>query len=174
MKSRRVLSNLAVLACCLVVLILLPACSKGAKPAAAPAAKSAAQAMTNVVASTNVSAEYVSYFDDSLPPGNKGRDPFNPDSNSRYPAAAVPQPSVGSVVEAPQLKLYSVTGPPWLAAINNQILAVTDQPTHVRVPGGTVLVKVVRIGADYADVTINGGSIQRLTIGQKSPSSHAP
>ena len=72
------------------------------------------------------------------------------------------------------LKLYSVTGPPWLAAINNQILAVTDQPTHVRVTGGNVLVKVVQIGPDYADVTVNGGNIQRLTIGQKKSPAPAP
>jgi hypothetical protein len=68
------------------------------------------------------------------------------------------------------LKLYSVAGSPgrWLAVINNQILATNDPATAVRVPGGTVMVKVVEIGEDYANVTIDGGAVkQHLTMGQK-------
>jgi hypothetical protein len=52
--------------------------------------------------------------------------------------------------------------------INDQILAVTDPVTRVRFPGGAVMVKVVEIGEDYADVTVDGSAVKtRLTMGQK-------
>ncbi len=55
---------------------------------------------------TNLAAEFVSVFDDSPPPGNKGRDPFNPDSHrsepgsSQVPRTTVPRGTGGSPVEA--------------------------------------------------------------------------
>jgi hypothetical protein len=123
-----------------------------------------------VVTATSLPAEFVSVFDDSPPPGNKGRDPFNPDSTLRNPVSEAPKRTDAVARVDPQLRLYSVTGSPgrWLAVINNQILAVTDPATPVRVPGGTVMVKVVEIGEDYADVTVDGGAVKkRLTMGQR-------
>ncbi|HXR07228.1 MAG TPA: hypothetical protein VN765_07845 [Candidatus Acidoferrum sp.] len=161
---------LAALAGMLMALTVLTGCKKPAKPAGPAPLKPAAGATTAVVTATNLPAEFVSVFDDSPPPGNKGRDPFNPDSTLRNPVSVAPKPSVAVGRVDPQLRLYSVTGSPgrWLAVINNQILAVTDPPTSVRVPGGTVMVKVVEIGEDYADVTVDGGAVKkRLTMGQR-------
>jgi hypothetical protein len=164
------IAMLAALACAVLALALLPGCKKAPKPAAPPLPKPAAN-KTNAVAAASLPLEFVSVFDDSPPPGNKGRDPFNPDSTSRYPAAEAPKSTAPSSSEPPLLKLYSVAGSPgrWLAVINNQILATNDDPTAVRIQGGrTVMVKVVEIGEDYADVTIDGGAVrQHLTMGQK-------
>ncbi len=160
---------LAAVAVAALALTVLSGCKKAPKPAAPVHLKTAAD-NTNAVSSTNLPVEFVSVFDDSPPPGNKGRDPFNPDSTSRYPASEAPKPTGPASPVAPQLKLYSVAGSPghWLAVINNQILATNDPPTAVRVPGGTVMVKVVEIGEDYADVTLDGGAVkQHLTMGQK-------
>jgi hypothetical protein len=71
----------------------------------------------------------------------------------------------------PQLKLQSVVGSTgrWLAVINNHILAVKDPPETIKLPdGGSVLLKVVEIGKDYADVTLNGSAVKkRLTMNPK-------
>lgn len=166
---------LAAVAGVLMALAVLPGCNKPAKPAAPGPAKPAAGAAAagaKIAAGTetNMAAEFVSVFDDSPPPGNKGRDPFNPDSTLRNPVAVAPRTNAPAAHVEPQLRLYSVTGSPgrWLAVINNQILAVTDPATHVRVPGGIVTVKVVEIGEDYADVTVDGSAVKtRLTMGQK-------
>jgi hypothetical protein len=161
---------LAVLAGALLALALLPGCKKAAKPAPPAAPKPAAHLNTNAVPGANLPTEFVSVFDDSLPPGNKGRDPFNPDSTSRNPAAAEPKSTAPTAPVAPQLKLYGITGSRghWLAHINNQFLMLTDPATSVRVPGGTVKVKIVEIGEDYADITIDDSATKtRLTMGQK-------
>ncbi|MGA2543627.1 MAG: hypothetical protein ABSG78_18925 [Verrucomicrobiota bacterium] len=161
---------LAALAGVLMALTVLPGCKKPVKPAAPAPLKPAAGVTTAVVTATNLPAEFVSVFDDSPPPGNKGRDPFNPDSTLRNPVSEAPKRTDAVARVDPQLRLYSVTGSPgrWLAVINNQILAVTDPATPVRVPGGTVMVKVVEIGEDYADVTVDGGAVKkRLTMGQR-------
>jgi hypothetical protein len=172
MKLLRTHSKIAILAAvagAALALAVLPGCKKAPKPAAPAPPKPAAE-KTNAIVATNLSSEFVSVFDDSPPPGNKGRDPFNPDSNSRYPVSEAPKSTTSASLEPPQLKLYSVVGSPgrWLAVINNQILATNDPATAVRVPGGTVMVKVVEIGEDYANVTIDGGAVkQHLTMGQK-------
>jgi hypothetical protein len=167
---------LAAVAGVLMALAVLPGCNKPAKPAAPGPAKPAAGAAAagaKIAAGTetNMAAEFVSVFDDSPPPGNKGRDPFNPDSTLRNPAAPVTKPTTGPAPHVePQLRLRSVTGSPghWWVVINDQILAVTDPVTRVRFPGGAVMVKVVEIGEDYADVTVDGSAVKtRLTMGQK-------
>jgi hypothetical protein len=163
----------AALAGALLALAVLPGCGKKpARPAASPPAKPAAGTNTTAGTTTNVAAEYVSVFNDSPPPGNIGRDPFNPDSTNRNPAApSIPKPiSSAGPVDA-QLKLQGVGGSPgrWVAVINNHILTVTDPPETIRVSGGgTITLKVVEIGSNYADVTIEGtAGIKRLTINQK-------
>jgi len=122
---------LAVLAGALLALALLAGCKKAAKPAPPAAPKPAAHVNTNAVPGASLPTEFVSVFDDSPPPGNKGRDPFNPDSTSRNPAAVEPKSTAPTAPVAPQLKLYSVTGSSghWLAHINNQFLMLTDPAT---------------------------------------------
>ncbi len=145
-------------------------CKKAVKPAPPAHPRLAAIVNTNVVEATNLPSEFVSVFDDSPPPGNKGRDPFNPDSTSRNPAAVVSKPSAPTAPVAPQLKLYGITGSPghWLADINRQYLTVSDPPALIKVPGGAVKIKIVEIGEDYADITINDSATKtRLTMGQK-------
>jgi hypothetical protein len=163
----------AAVSAALLALVVLPGCKKAAKPAAAPPAKAsagAAASVTNTVAgtATNALSERLSFFDWSPPPGNKGRDPFNPNSHSRDPAPPPAPKAVGpAAVAAPQLKLLSVVGSEGhrLVAINTQILGVDDEEATVRVPGGTVRVKVLAIGVDWADVTVDG-TRQHLTLGQ--------
>jgi hypothetical protein len=163
---------LAALAASLIALALLPGCGKPAKPAARAPAKPAPNpeaAAAAAGARTNLAVEFVSAFDNSLPPGNKGRDPFNPLSQSRIPAPLkVPVSGSNAAPSDPQLKLRGVVGSPghWLASINNQILAVPDE-VSVRVPGGAVRLKVIEIGSNYADVLIEGTATKRLTIGQE-------
>jgi len=161
---------LAVLAGALLALALLPGCKKAVKPAPPGAPKPAARLNTNAVPGASLPTEFVSVFDDSPPPGNKGRDPFNPDSTSRNPAAVEPKSTAPTAPTAPQLKLYGITGSPghWLADINRQYLTVTDPPAKIKVPGGTIMIKIVEIGEDYADITINDSATRtRLTMGQK-------
>ena len=73
----------------LLALALLAGCKKAAKPAPPAAPKPAAGTSTPMRrrGGQPPGTEFVSVFDDSPPPGNKGRDPFNPDSTSRNPAA---------------------------------------------------------------------------------------
>jgi hypothetical protein len=157
-----------------VALVLLAGCKK--KPAPGPVAPpkpAATAARTNTPgAVTNVTTEFVSFFDDRLPPENSGRDPFNPQSTYRTPAPPVPTKATAS--SAPpadsQLILRGVVGKPGrrMVTINNQILTVQDPPTPVRVPGGTVTITVIDIGEDYADIKVEGVSgTKRLTQGQK-------
>jgi len=159
----------------LLFLALLPGCKKKPAPAPGPAPKPAVAAVrTNSVATnTDMAAEFVSVFDDRPPPENSGLDPFNPQSSRRVQAP--PPISKGGAAQPPppaagQLKLLGIVGSPGrrLVQINNQLITITDPPTSVRIPGGTVIVKVVEIGEDYADVMVEGISgKQRLTIGQK-------
>ncbi len=163
---------LAAVAGVLLALAVLPGCNKAAKPVAAALPKPAPVAKTTGGTGTNLPAEFVSVFDDSPPPGNTGRDPFNPDSTLRNPAAVGPKITATTVVAAPLLRLYSVTGSPgrWMVVINNQIIDSTEinKPIPVRVPGGIVTVRVVEIGEDYANVTVDGSlATKRLTMGQK-------
>jgi hypothetical protein len=166
----------AAVAVALLALAVLPGCKKAAKPAAPAAPKPAAGAAaagTNTAAGmgTNLGGEFVSVFDDSPPPGNKGRDPFNPNSAARNLIPPPTAPGTAAGTEDTQLKLQSVVGSPgrWLAVINNHILAVNDPPETIKLPdGGSVLLKVVEIGKDYAYVTLNGSAEKkRLTMNPK-------
>ena len=164
---------LAAVAGALLALAVLPGCKKTVRPAPPPPANPAAVTNTAAGTVTNHAAEFVSVFDDSPPPGNKGRDPFNPDSHVRDPAAPAVPKTNGPVGPAdPQLKLLSVVGSPgrWLATINNQSFFLNEEAT-VRLPGDSAAklkVKVIGIGSNYADVTVEGiAGTKHLTMGQK-------
>ena len=132
----RLKAALATVAAALMALILLPGCGKPSKPGAGvrpspPAARGLPAPTPQPGRGPNLAVEYVSVFDNSSPPGNKGRGPFNPDSKSRFQhdAAAATTPNIPAGRSDPQLKLMSVVGSPghWLAGINNQILAVKEK-----------------------------------------------
>jgi hypothetical protein len=159
----------AALAGALLALAVLPGCKKAARPAAPAPAKPAAGTNTAAGMGTNRVTDDVSVFDDSPPPGNKGRDPFNPDSTSRNPAAPLPAQTGSPAGPAEmQLKLQGVGGSPgrWVAVINNHILTAADPPELIRFPGGgTITLKVVNIGSNYADITVAGtAGTKRLTL----------
>jgi hypothetical protein len=167
-------STLAAVAAALMALALLPGCGEASKqggggPAKPGSDSGAASTNTAAGARTNLAAEFISVFDASLPPGNKGKDPFNPLSQRVDPHALSPgRPGSAAVPVDPQLKLRGVVGSPghWLAAINNQTLAVNEQAT-VRFPGGSVKLSVVEIGSNYADVMVEGSAVtKRLTLSQ--------
>ena len=162
---------LAAAAGALLALAVLPGCKKAVHPAAPPPAKPAAGTNTTAAAGTNVVGKSsISVFNAGPPPGNKGRDPFNPDSTVRNPVPVqVPITASRAGPADPQLKLFGVVGSPgrWLATINSAILAVNEEAS-VRVPGGSVKLKVVEIGPGYADVMVEGSSVKRrLTMSQK-------
>jgi hypothetical protein len=171
------LAALAGVAGLLLALAVLPGCKKAAKPAGPAAPKPAAGAAaagtnSSARAATNlVAGVFDSVFDDRLPPENKGRDPFNPDSTARNPAPVEPKTTVATGPVDPQLKLQGVAGSPGrrVAVINGHILTIKDPPETIKVAGGgAVTVKVVEIGEDYADVTVEGtAGKKRLTMEQK-------
>jgi len=170
----RVSSGAWVLTAGLVALAFFAGCKK--KPAAGPVAPLkpvVAAAKTNSTSlATNLSAEFVSVFDDRLPPDNSGRDPFNPQSTYRTPAPVAPVKTTATAAPPAdsQLILRGVVGKPGrrMVTINNQILTIQDPPTPVRVPGGTVTIKVMDIGDDWVDIAVEGVSgTKRLTQGQK-------
>jgi hypothetical protein len=160
----------AVLAGSLMALAVLPGCKKAARPAAPPPPRNAAVTNTAAGTGTNLAEEFIAVFDDSPPPGNKGRDPFNPDSTNRNPAAPlIPKGPSPTVPLESGLKLLGVVGSEGrrLAAINNQIFLLNEEAT-VRVPGGTVKLKVLEIGSNYANVAVEGiAGIRHLTMDQK-------
>ena len=171
-------ATLAAVAAVLMALAVLPGCKKAASPTVA-SAKSAPGTLAGnpkgvAGTHTNLPTDFVSVFDDSPPPGNKGRDPFNPDSTVRNPAPPVEtRTAAGAVPADAQLKLFSVAGSPGhrVVDINNKMFDTFDPPMSVKIPGGgTVMLKVLEIGQDYADVTIAGvAGKKRLTLGQKKP-----
>jgi hypothetical protein len=154
----------------LLALTLLPGCHKPARPPAPPKTGAAtAPATTNASSpSTNLSAEFASVFDDTLP-REKARDPFYPDSTrlARSVAAIGPAPPPAPV--APELKLLAISGSEKrrVATINNSILEVGEDAS-VRTVGRKVNVHIVEIGADYVILTIEGETGQtRLTMEKK-------
>jgi len=160
-------------AAALMALAVLPGCNKGANPAAHPPSKSAAEAAAagagNAAgARASLAADFVSVFDDSPPPGNKGRDPFHPNATYRDPVAPPPTSLGGSGTAPvdPQLKLFGVAGSPkrWLANINNHIFDLNEAAT-INVTGGKVKLQVIGIGSNYADVVVEGSAAtKRLTL----------
>ena len=166
-------ATLAAVAGGLLALAVLPGCKKAVRPAAPPPAKPAAGTNSTAGTGTNLAMEFVSVFDDSPPPGNKGRDPFNPDSTTRNPAAPpVTKTTSPTGAVEPQLRLLSVVGSPgrWLATINNQYFRLNEEAT-VRILGDSAAklkLTLVGIGSNYADVTVEGtAGIKHLTMDQK-------
>jgi hypothetical protein len=174
-------ATLAAAAAALMALAVPTGCNKGANPAAHPSSKSAgagdAGANTAAGARVNLDAEFVSVFDDSPPPGNKGRDPFNPNSSYRdpqLPRTVTPGSAAGPV--DPQLKLFGVAGSPkrWLANINNHIFDLKEEAT-ISVAGGKVKLQVVEIGSNYADIVIEGSAVtKRLTLSPEKQQPRTP
>jgi hypothetical protein len=168
-------TTLATLTGALMALALLPGCNKTARPAAPgtpkPAAGGAAAAASTTAGSrTDLAAEFVSVFNDSPHPGNKGRDPFNPNSHALDPAPPPPsRPGSPTGLADPQLRLFGVVGSSkrWLATINNHVFEVKEKAT-ITVPGGKVTVQVVEIGSNYADVMVEGNTVtKRLTLSKE-------
>jgi hypothetical protein len=149
-----------------VVAGLAMCAAPGCKPAAHPANLASKTIVPKVhtfaSASNNVSAEYVSVFEQLMPP--KGRDPFFPNSHRRDP-----QPSreslAGKAPVASELVLKGIVGSRShrLAVINNVILEVGEEGT-ARAPGGKVRVKCLEIGEDYAVIKVEG-EIQPKRLG---------
>jgi hypothetical protein len=149
-----------------LVLCLVSAC----KPAAPPAgpAKPAVAKPTAVVSTTNKAAiEYVSYFEELMPP--KGRDPFFPNSHRRDPVPVVMNRPDRPPPPASLLVLSGIVGASnhRLAIINGAILEVGETDS-VSVSGGHVKVKCLEIGEDYAVVRAEGeAQPKRLEISKK-------
>jgi hypothetical protein len=155
------------LLCCLV---FLAGCHKPApvappKPAAPTAAKTNTPAMTD----TNLSLEFTSVFDDRLPRVNT-KDPFYPES-TRENQVAPKGPAAPTAPVAPDLRLFSVAGPPnkRLVVINNDILEMGERSV-IKTAQGKVTVHVEEIGADYVVLTIEGQTGKtRLNLEKKKP-----
>ena len=113
----------------LLALTLLPGCQKHLPPPPAPKPGAASTPQTNNAPSlsTNLSTEFASVFDDTLP-RDKARDPFYPDSTrlARGVKATGPAPPPAPV--APELKLLGISGLAVrrVATINNSILEAGD------------------------------------------------
>jgi hypothetical protein len=105
-------------------------------------------------ATNNLSAEYVSVFEDLTPP--KGRDPFFPDSHRRDPVPVL-APSADRPPAAADLVLKGIVGTRdhRMAVINSTILEAGESGS-VRVAGGRVKVKCMEIGEDSAVIQVAG------------------
>jgi hypothetical protein len=160
-----------------LLLALLPGCKPAGHPRAAAKPGAAAVGKVSAPASnTGVTAsQFRSYFDDSKPPDNKGRDPFFPNSTRRTPKSVQPQNVDQPVHVDPVIKLQGVMGGPgrWLAAFNNNYILKEGEEADVKVPAGKVHIRVIEIGEDYAIITVEGEPGQkRLEIfhNNRSPS----
>lgn len=121
----------------------------------------AAPAVTNAP-----SAQYVSVFENLLPP--QGKDPFFPNSHRRDPA---PPPQVqaqkGPVEADLQLKGIVSSASHRQALINNDVITVGEEDS-IRVPDGHVRVRCLEIGVDYVIVQVEGEpQSKRLTLEDK-------
>jgi hypothetical protein len=136
-----------------LVLCCAPACKPKVQPSGPP--NGAAPKTNAVAAATNqLSAQYVSVFEELIPP--KGRDPFFPNSHRRDPVPVIPVVTDRPPPSA-ELTLKGIVGAAAhrLAVINNAILETGESAT-VRVPGGRVRVKCVEIGEDFAVIQVEG------------------
>ncbi|MGA2176178.1 MAG: hypothetical protein ABSH38_14475 [Verrucomicrobiota bacterium] len=160
-QCARVLAAMGLGLCCLV------GCKKPPAPAAvAKAAVSAAKTNAVVAATNETASEYVSVFEDLLPP--KGRDPFFPNSHRREPAPP-PNYHAAKAPVAALLVLKGIVGSAnrRLAVINNATLE-TGEESSVRVPDGHVRVRCLEIGEDYVLIKVEGeGQPKRLELGKK-------
>jgi hypothetical protein len=165
--------SLAIAAGLLLAVVLVTGCGPAQpppKPAVKPtAATGSDKTNTAGIMQTNaLPAEYVSIFEDKLPP-DKGKDPFFPNSHRRDPVAVVAT-SKPKAHEVPVLVLKAVTGS------NNRRFAVINSETFelgetssVRIPsGGHVRVTCMEIGEDYVTISVEGetGS-KRLILGHQ-------
>jgi hypothetical protein len=148
-----------------LVLCFLPACKPAAAAVGPP--KPAAPRTNAVALGTNqISAEYVSVFEQLMPP--KGRDPFFPNSHRRDPVPVM------AVVEdkpmsASELVLKGIVGAHnhRMAVINNVILEAGESGT-VRVASGRMRVKCLEIGEDSAVIEVAGQmGAKRLELSKK-------
>ena len=157
-----------------VLLALFSGCSP-AKPAPPKpaAATTTTKAGTSTATVADLANQFRSVFDDSLPPGNKGRDPFFPNSIRRMPAE-MPKPitSTPAHVEA-NFRLGGIEGRPGkrLAVINSSYILAVGEDADIKLPTGIkVHIHVVEIGADYAVIAVEGEGTKRLEMYQnKSP-----
>jgi hypothetical protein len=160
-QCARVLAAMGLGLCCLVGCKKPPAPAPRANPAA-----SAAKTNTVVSATNETASEYVSVFEDLLPP--KGKDPFYPNSHRRDPA---PPPNLQAAKAPPAalLVLKGIVGSAnrRLAVINNATLE-TGEESPVRVPDGRVRVRCLEIGEDYVLIRVEGeAQPKRLELGKK-------
>ncbi len=154
-----------------LALVLFATACKPAPPPAGPPPKPAAPKANSVPAVTNVvSNKYISVFTDLPPP--KGVDPFFPDSHRRDPAAPAvviserPQPAANillkGVVGAPSHRLAVLGG-----GLNNTILETGESGT-LRTASGSMRVKCIEIGENYAVIRVEGESqFRRLELNKK-------
>jgi hypothetical protein len=156
-----------------IALACVPAC-KPAAPAAAPPAKKPAAATgvkTNAPAAvTNSSEQFVSAFNDMLPP-EKAKDPFFPNSTRRY-KLVVPGPGPTNLVAhaEPALQLKGAS-PGRFCVINSSVLELGEE-RGVRVPNGRITVKVLEIGTDYAIVKVAGEAAPKKLMLESKKSFH--
>jgi hypothetical protein len=159
--------SLRVVAAAGLVLCFVSAC----KPSATPTGptKPVTAKLGTLASSTNHPAmEYVSVFDQLMPP--KGKDPFFPNSHRRNPVAPIAgQGQANRPPPASEVVLKGIVGSPnhRLAIINHTTLQVGEVGS-VQVPGGHIKVRCMEIGEDYAVVAVEG-EIQpkRLELNRK-------
>jgi hypothetical protein len=168
----RSLNNVLLGAALAAALVWLPACKPAAPPALpAPKPKPAVTALeTNApMAQTNNSEQFVSVFNDVLPP-DKGKDPFYPSSTRRLKVITPPtQPNV--VVHTEPLLVLKGTIKGRSAIINSAELELGEE-RGVRVLNGRVAVKVLEIGDDYAIVAVAGEPAPKKLMLEHKKSSH--
>ena len=149
-----------------LVLCFASACKPAAPPAGPPKpVKAAAKPALSVT--NHVAAEYVSVFEQLMPP--KGTDPFFPNSHRRDPVPAAAA-GAGKPPETSELALKGIVGPVGhrLAIINTAILETGEEET-LRVPSGRVRLRCVEIGEDYAVIKVEGViQPKRLELNKKS------
>jgi len=148
-----------------LVLCLLPACKPAVKPSG-PAQPAALKTNAVAAATNQLSADYVSVFEDLMPP--KGKDPFFPNSHRRDPVPVMPAPAEKPPPSS-ELMLKGIVGAGKhrMAVVNNAILEVGESGT-VRVPSGKMRITCTEIGEDFAIIQVTG-EIQpkRLLLNKK-------
>jgi len=153
---------------CGLLLALSITAGCGGKPAAAPVAakpKAAAPKTNSVVEETNVSAKYVSDFEENLL-APKGRDPFFPASSRRNPVPVAVAPThVDPVLELTAVIRLGKRGQ---AVINHSSLEVGEQ-LSIRTPpeNRLMVVRCLDIGDDYADIQVQGEAGPRRLVMKK-------
>ena len=137
-----------------LLVFMAPACKPKAPPAG-PARLAATKTNSLVSATNQICSQYVSVFENILPP--KGIDPFYPNSHRRDPVPIMPVVLTERPPPSSELALKGVVGASShrLAVINNVILETSESGT-VRVASGKMRVKCMEIGEDYAVIQVEG------------------